>query len=180
MKKFLLAPFLAALAMFFWGFLYYGLSGIPYKTLGTAGDVGPALSQLFPADGTYLVPDPRGTPEVMAEQTKRGLFATVHIKKSGVTDMDPAMLGKGFVLEFVSCLLLAVLLSMSNFNQNTYACRLILCVLVGTLATLFANGGQAIWWLQQWGWHLMTMLHDIVAFTLAGTVLAFFHKPKAA
>ena len=114
MKKFLFAPLLAALAMFFWGFVYYGLSGIPYKVLGTVGDIGPELTKLFPADGTYILPDPRGTPEAISEQMKRGQFATVHIKKSGVPEMDPAVMGKGFALEFVTCLLLAFMVRRSG------------------------------------------------------------------
>ena len=48
MKKLLLAPLLGALAMFVWGFFYYGLSGIPYQALQPAQDVGPALDKLFP------------------------------------------------------------------------------------------------------------------------------------
>ncbi len=180
MKKFLLAPFLAALAMFFWGFVYYGISGIPYKALGTTGDVAPAVAELFPADGTYLLPDPRGTPEVMAEQMKRGQFVMVHVKKGGVKEMDPTILAKGFALEFVSCLLLALLIHRAyGVQSDQNLCRFMHCVIIGVLLTLFANGGQAIWWQQAWGWHLMTMLHDIVCFALAGAVLTFFFKPKA-
>ncbi len=180
MKKFLLAPLLGALAMFFWGFIYYGLSGVPYKVLGTAGDVGPAVAALFPADGTYLLPDPRGTPEVMAEQMKRGQLVMVHVKKSGVQEMDPGILAKGFALEFITCLLLAFILHLVAPGFKTYGCRLMFCVMFGVVATVFSNGGQVIWWQQQWGWHLMTMLHDIIAFLLAGAVLARFHTPKPA
>lgn len=178
MKRFVLAPFLAALAMFFWGFIYYGLSGIPYKALGTVGDVGPALNQLFPADGTYILPDPRNSPEKLGELMTRGPLATVHIKKGNLKAMDPAVMGKGFALEFVSCLLLALLLHKTFGSQDCSSCRFRFCVMTGVLVTLFANGGQAIWWQQDWGWHLMTMLHDIVCFALAGAVLTFFFRVK--
>jgi hypothetical protein len=180
MKKFLLAPLLGALAMFFWGFVYYGLSGIPYKALGTAGDVAPAVAAQFPADGTYILPDPRSAPEVLAEQMKRGQLVMVHVKKSGCKEMDPAILAKGFVLEFVCCLLLAFIMQKVAGGFHTYGCRLMFCIAVGVLLTLFTNGSQAIWWQQAWGWHLMTMLHDVIAFALAGAVLAKFHTPKAA
>ena len=179
MKKFLFAPLLAALAMFFWGFVYYGLSGIPYKVLGTVGDIGPELTKLFPADGTYILPDPRGTPEAISEQMKRGQFATVHIKKSGVPEMDPAVMGKGFALEFVTCLLLAFMVNKAAPSFQGFGGRVLFSLTVGVLLTLFANGGQAIWWHQDWGWHGMTMLHDGVAFLLAGVVIALFHTPKA-
>lgn len=180
MKKFLLAPLLAALAMFFWGFVYYGISGIPYKALGTVGDIGPAVADLFPTDGTYVLPDPRGAPEALAEQMKRGQLIMIHIKKSGVKEMDPGILLKGFVLEFVSCLLLAFIMHKVAGGFQTYGCRLMFCIAVGLLLALFAHGGQAVWWQQAWCWHLMTMLHDIIAFALAGAILAKFHTPKAA
>jgi hypothetical protein len=179
MKKFLLAPLLGALAMFFWGFLYYGISGIPYKALGTpAGDVLPAVAALFPADGTYVMPDPRSPPEALAEQMKRGQFAMVHVRKAGVKEMDPMTLVKGFALEFACCLLLAFIMHKVAGGFQTFMCRFMFCLAVGLLVTLFANGGQAIWWQQAWGWHLMTMLHDVIAFVLAGAVLARFHTPK--
>lgn len=39
MKKFVLAPVLAALAMFVWGFIYWGAPHhLPYKGLGTVAD----------------------------------------------------------------------------------------------------------------------------------------------
>lgn len=179
MKRFLIAPLLAALAMFFWGFIYYGLSGIPYKALGTVGDVGPALTQLFPADGTYILPDPRSTPEKMGELMARGPLATVHIKKGNLKAMDPAVMAKGFALEFISCLLLALILDAAFGQQDACIKRFKTCVTIGILVTLFANGGQAIWWQQDWGWHLMTMLHDTVCFAIAGAVLTFFFKVKA-
>lgn len=181
MKRFLLVPLLAALAMFIWGFIYYGVSGIPYKALGTTGDVGPALNELFPNDGTYVLPDPRGSSEVRAEQMKRGHLITVHIKKSGVKEMDPAILTKGFLLEFISCLLLALIVHQAyGVQPDRCLYRFILCLIVGILVTIYSNGGQVIWWQQDWCWHLMTILHDIIAFVLAGAVITFFYKPKAA
>ena len=42
MKNLILGSFLAGLALFFWGFIYYGISGIPYKTLETPAATVPA------------------------------------------------------------------------------------------------------------------------------------------
>jgi len=181
MKKFFVAPLLAALAMFVWGFLYYGLSGIPYKALGTAGpEVLPAVANLFPADGTYVLPDPRTPPEALAEQMKRGQLVMVHVKKSGVKEMDPMILANGFLLEFVCCLILAFIMHKVELGPRTFGCRMMFCVATGVLVTLFSNGGQAIWWQQGWSWHLMTMLHDVVSFLLAGIVMGKLHGSKAA
>lgn len=59
MKKFVLAPALAALAMFVVSAIYW-MSPFPYQTLTPVGDnaAAAALGKIFPATGTYLVPEP--------------------------------------------------------------------------------------------------------------------------
>ena len=116
MKKLLLAPLLGVLAMFVWGFVYYGVSGVPYKALQPAQDVGPALDKLFPTSGTYVVPDPRTESKALSKQLGKGPFATVHIKKGSLSAMDPVVMAKGFLLEWISCLLMVVILGLAKIN----------------------------------------------------------------
>jgi hypothetical protein len=176
MKQYLLAPFLAALAMFFWGFVYYGLSGIPYGALQSIDrDVGPTLNELFPTSGTYVVPDPRGEADATVALRERGPIATVHLHREGAPAMAPAMMIAGFVLEFVCCLLFAFVLG--RCRVNSYGGRVGLTVLAGAIVTLWTRGGDAVWWLQDWNWHRTTMLYDLVAWFLAGLVLAALIKP---
>lgn len=56
MKKFIVAPLLAAVAMFVWGFIYGGVPHlVPYRTLSTVSDPDAnalAVEKLFPASGT--------------------------------------------------------------------------------------------------------------------------------
>lgn len=172
MKTYLVGPLLAALAMFVWGFLYYGISSFPYQPLGAAGDVGPALDELFPASGVYLVPDPRGEPDVVQSQMQRGPMVTVHIRKGEGKTMDPAMMLGGFVHEFLSCALMAMLLVRSA--ARNYVGRVCFVVIVGILITVFGHGGQAIWWQQDWSWHLRGMLYETIGWAFAGLILARF------
>ncbi|MEZ5277814.1 MAG: hypothetical protein R3F07_15645 [Opitutaceae bacterium] len=174
MKKYLLAPFLGALAMFIWGFVYYGISGIPYQALQPARDVGPALDKLFPTSGTYIIPDPRTEEPALSRQLEAGPFATVHITKGAMPAMDPVVMVSGFVLEFVSCLLLVILLGLTRIGG--YPDRVIFVIVAGVLMAFFAHGGQAVWWHQDWNWQLRTIIHDVVAFGLAGAVIAGFIK----
>lgn len=176
MKKLLVAPLLAALAMFVWGFVYYGLSGVPYKALQPAQDVGPALDKLFPTSGTYIVPDPRTEDEEEAKRLEKGPFATVHIKKGGMPMMDPVVLVKGFLLEWISCLLMAVALGVARVKG--YTTRLTFIVLVGFLMAFFAHGGLAVWWHQDWSWHMRTIIHDTGAWLFAGLILSCSPKGK--
>lgn len=175
MKKYLLAPFLGALAMFIWGFIYYGVSGIPYQALQPAQEVGPALDKLFPASGTYVIPDPRTDEPAMSRQLASGPFATVHITKGGLKAMDPAVMISGFALEFISCGLLVILLGLTRIGN--YPDRVIFVLVAGVLMAFFAHGGQAVWWHQDWNWQFRTMIHDVVAFLLAGAIIAGFVKP---
>lgn len=177
MKKFIVAPLLAALVMFLWGFVYYGVSAFPYQALqATNGDVGPQLNALFPASGTYVIPDPRGDKAEAEKLVQRGPIATVHIHREGAKSMDPLMLARGFGLEFVSCLLLAVLLTLGSVTG--FGSRLIFAVIAGMLITLYSHGGEAIWWQQDWAWHGRTMIYDVVAWFGAGLVLALLVKPS--
>ncbi len=177
MKKFLLAPALAALVMFFWGFIYYGLSGVPYRALQDSTGFAAAVSSL-PADGAYIVPDPRMDEAAMAEAMKTGPYAIVHYRKAP-REMGATML-QGYLHEFVSCLLLAVLLFRCRTSLTTYGCRVMFSLVVGVLIAFFSHGCSAIWWQQSWSWHLMMMLYDVVAWLLAGLVLAKFVTPEKA
>lgn len=176
MKKLLLAPLLGALAMFVWGFVYYGVSGVPYQALQPAQDVGPALDKLFPTSGTYVVPDPRTDSDDLSRQLEKGPFATVHIKKGSMPAMDPVVMVKGFLLEWISCLLMVVVLGLTQIKG--YTTRLTFIVLVGFLAAFFTHGGQAVWWHQDWAWHIRTVIHDAGAWLFAGLILACSPKGK--
>ena len=129
-----------------------------------------------PNVGVVAVPDPRMDPEAMEEKLEAGPFATVHIQKGGRPAMDPMVLLQGFALEFVSCLLLVVLLSLAQIRW--YTNRLLFASLVGLLIAIYAQGGLVIWWHQDLGWHARTIIHDVVAWFAAGAVIAGFAKPS--
>ncbi len=157
MKKFVLAPALAALAMFFWGFLYWGVLDFPYKSLGTVADESAtalALGKLFPATGAYLLPSPKSGEAKVEELMKRGPFAQVFIVKEGMPPMDPAVLIKGYIHMFVLALLLTVMLCGGLQKAfETWRCRVRFCAGIGVLVAI-CDLGNAIWWHHPWGWTL--------------------------
>jgi hypothetical protein len=182
MKKFVLAPALAALAMFFWGFLYWGAPHhLPYKSLGHLQDetaAANALSQIFPATGAYLIPHPMNGDENMAKQMSHGPTVEVHIVKEGMAAMDPAMLVKGYMHGFVVAVFLMVLLSSVAAAVPTWFSRVRVCTLVGVLVGL-CDVADAIWWHHSVGWSFAQAFYDFVLFVVAGLVLAKFVKPAA-
>jgi hypothetical protein len=182
MKKFVLAPALAALAMFVFGFIYWGATPLPYRVVSSAGDdfaASLALGKIFPATGTYLVPG-MGTPEPRrGELLQRGPFALVHFVKEGMPEMDPKLLAQGYAHEFMLCLLLVIMLSGAAPSFKCFSCRVKFCAVIG-LVIAASNLGNTIWWHHALSWELVQGFYNFSAFVVAGVVLAFFLTPKPA
>jgi hypothetical protein len=180
MKNFVLAPALAALAMFVFGFLYWGATTLPYRVLSSAGDdsaTALALGKIFPATGTYLVPG-MGTPEPRrGELFQRGPFALVHFVKEGMPQMDPKLLAQGYAHEFMLCLLLAIMLNGAAPSFKCFSCRVKFSATIG-LVIAAADLGNSIWWHHALSWELVQGLYTLGAFIIAGVVLAFFLTPQ--
>ena len=173
MKKLLLGSFLAGLALFMWGFVYYGLSGIPYKTLGTPASTAPAvLQENFPADGTYIIPSP--TSEIIPELQAQGPVAMVHIRPQGVPSVG-AMMANGFIHGWIYCLMLGLLLQ-QICKKSGYGDRVWFVTQVGIAGAFVARFGDAIWFWQSWSWQISSFAYSVIGAAIAGAVLAGFIK----
>ncbi len=183
MKKFILAPLLAALAMFVWGFIYWGAPHlVPYRALSTVSDpdaTALAVGKLFPSSGSYLLPSPMLGEEKMTALAKRGPSVELHLTKEsfGSAEMGKVMAG-GFVHVFVLAVLLSVLLCGLAKAFERWTCRVKFCAFLGFLVAL-CDLGQALWWHHAWGWTIAAAFYDLVLFSIAGLVLAKFVTPKA-
>lgn len=171
MNKLIIGSFLAALALFFWGFVYYGISGIPYNFLGQSSDeVALSLKERFPADGTYIFPDP--TTERMEELQKRGPVAMIHIKPDGVPN-PMSMMGTGFIHGWIYCVLLALLLK-QICKKTGYCGRVGFVVLAAAAGAFAARFGDAVWWQQAWSWQISNFAYALVGGLIVGLILAKF------
>lgn len=181
MKKFVLAPFLAALAMFFWGFLYWGAPPfLPYRALHTVTDESAtalAVGKLFPASGAYLIPSPLSGEANLVELAQRGPSIEVHIRQEPRPAMDPAVMIGGFVQMFVLAVLLTALLCGLTKAFERWTGRVKFCAMLGLLVAA-GDLGAAIWWHHAWSWTIAAAVYDLVLYTLAGLVLAQFVTPK--
>ena len=75
MTKQLIGIVLATVAIFMWGFVYWGLMSAPYAPLkATNGDeaAGQALLEHFPSMGMYLMPGAYNDPETTARMFAEG------------------------------------------------------------------------------------------------------------
>ena len=184
MKKFILAPALAALAIFVWGFLYWGAPHLlPYKALGRVDDesvTALAVGKMFPTSGTYLLPSPLLSNDRMNELALRGPSVEVHIRKEPLTASDMATcMALGFAHVFVLCVLLTFVLGGLEKAFERWTCRVKFSAALGLLVAT-CDLGYVIWWHHSLAWTLAQALYDCGTFVLAGLVLAKFVTPKAA
>ena len=184
MKKFLFAPALSALAMFVWGFIYWGAPHhLPYKALSTVADEGAtalAVGKLFSASGTYLLPSPLLGDDKMNELALRGPLVEVHVVKEsfGGAEMGKTM-ALGFAHVFVISVMLSTMLCLLAKAFERWTCRVKFCAFLGLLVAI-CDLGNAIWWHHSLGWTLAQAFYDFVMYVIAGLVLAKFVTPKPA
>lgn len=173
MKPLALGSFLAAIAFFMWGFVFYMVTGAPTKVIKTAPtDVGPELQQLFPDSGTYFVPGIANSEEA-AELMARGPVAMVHIQKEGLTAMDPMLMLGGFLHGWGYALLLGLLLQ-QICKKSQYGARVGFVTLAGFAGAFCSRVGDSIWWHKSWDWQLTETVYTTLGALVIGLVLAKF------
>lgn len=182
MRKQLIGVLLATVAIFLWGFAYWGLMSAPYAPLkATNGDdaARQALLEHFPSTGMYLIPGAYNTPEDSARMFAEGPIALVNFVREGHPMEDPALIGRGFVLNLVVVLLLAVLMKRALPALPSYRERVVFASLVGLTAVMMIDFGDAVWWRYPLAWKTSQALYGLVSFTIAGAVLGKFLQPQS-
>jgi hypothetical protein len=182
MKKHVLAPALAALAVFIWGFLYWGgLQLLPYKALGSVEDESAtalAIGKMFPTSGAYLLPSPLHGSDRMSELALRGPMVEVHITKEPFTSADMGKcMALGFLHMFVVSLLLSLILCGLEKAFVSWTSRVKFCAAIGLLVAT-CDLGYVMWWHHALGWTLAQSVYDFLVFVIIGLVLAKFVTPK--
>lgn len=183
MKKFVLAPALAALAMFFLGFLYWGLPASPaYKAFGKVADddaAAQALGRIFPATGTYMVPGIHLEQNKLTELYRRGPSAEVVFIKEGHDPTNPTMFIKGYLHYFVVALLLLMMLEGAKPSFKCFSCRVKFSAAVGLVGGVLWHFSDPIWGNHPLPYHLVGLLYMVLEFAVAGLVLAKFTMTPA-
>jgi hypothetical protein len=184
MKQILIGAALAALALFFWGFLVWGAPhNLPYKTvIKTAPDevaLGAALSQALPETGVYLLPNPASgaSMEEVQKRAAAGPLAQVVFVKEGAA-MGAGVFIWGYLHMFATCLIGALILRGVLASTNGYGSRVSFVFMVGLAGSFFSNLGKPIWWHQPWPYHLAYFAYDLSSWLLAALILAKFVRER--
>ena len=182
MVKSALGALLAAIAIFMWGFLYWG-TGLADPFTHMTGEaetaIGDALKTNLAGDGVYFVPDAKvGTEAEWAQRMAAGPVAMINFRSGGTAPMTTTM-ALGFLHMLVTTLLLAALLHYI-VPAATFAARFQLVVAIGVIATVFAHLGQPIWWHWPWTHAIIGAIYDLGAYVIAAAILAYFVTPAKA
>ena len=177
MKQRVIGIVLATIAVYVWGFLYWGISPVPYTAWKqTNGDEATqkALLEHFPESGTYYVPGRHHDEETMNRLFEAGPVGFVHINLEGRPAVDPSIMISGFFFTLVAVLLISVLMAKSAPAFSSYADRVKFAALTGLTAVVMIEFGQAVWWQVSWQWKIFQAFYNFAAWTTAALVLAKF------
>jgi hypothetical protein len=184
MFKMALGAFVAAVAMFVTGFLFYAtpLQGLAYSTVddGKAAAVQGALADNLTASGTgtYVIPNPATSAGGVGYIN--GPIATVHFNSSGFPIADMSVLAWGFVHEFIICFLLGWALMGIDRRVPDYISRSKTVIMFALAGSGLSHLGNPIWYHQDWGYEIYCFIADAVMMSVAGMVLARWFLPVAA
>jgi hypothetical protein len=176
-----LGVLLAAIAVFLWGFFYYGskvIDHFSHMTPAQEATLVEALKANLPSDGVYTVPDSKnGTEEEMMARAASGPIAFMNFRNTGVPAMG-VTLAMGFVHILVMAAILAAFLHVANVAS--FSGRMTLVALFGAAAAIYAQLGTPIWWSFPWSHAASAAFYDFMSYVIAGAILAYFIRPKAA
>ncbi len=181
MKGLAIGTVLAGIAMFLWGFLYFGpLNGLGAIQTGAGTNaLQEAISDAVPESGTYLIPDMGlyQSDQARAEEAHlRGPRAMLFVQKAGAPIMDPKVMILGFIHMLVVAFILGVILQMVMPGLPTFTSKVIFFAVLGLTASLWINFGHVVWWSHPAKYHVMNLIYHVVSFTIAGAILARFVK----
>lgn len=181
----LIGVVLGAVALFIWGFVFWGLLPTPtsiFRTFSDEAAVAEALKSNAPEPGVYTVPDASLMGRDAAEYTSRhesGPVAMVFIHPAGLSVMPPSMMVKGFLNMLASVFLMALLLGMAAPALGTYSRRVGFVFLAGLVSVVFIDLGQPVWWRHTWDYWLANAVYHALGALIVGLILARFQPQKA-
>lgn len=182
MIKLAIGSFVAAIAMFVTGFIFFAT---PIGQIAFSGAnetqsaaVQAALAANLPQTGTYMVPDP--STQSGTTLYGQGPVATVHYNSKGFSLSDMSGIGYGFVQELIVCILLAGALSTLDRRIPDFVSRARIVVLFSIAASALSNLGNPIWWHHDWAYWTYNFVAEAVMLSVAGLVIARWFLPVAA
>ena len=158
-----------AVVLFIFGFLYWGISPLPYTALNSTADQEAALGDIkrhFPDTGAYLVPTADNM-ELLAQGSQAMVYVDHGVPPS---QPDPKAMALGFVHNILIALVVFLLLR----HQEGMSQHLKTGALAGLAAIVVIEGSDVAWWLYPLSWKIHGAVYHLLCFVLAAALLSKF------
>lgn len=170
--------FIAAIAMFIMGFVFYATPLA--RTAFASGDpaviarVQTAMAEL-PKSGTYAIPDPEAPGGAQAYE--KGPVGMLRFVKSGYPVFDPVVLAKGFAHYFVSVLFFGLMLLATAEKLSMRVRRE---VIAGTVvgASVMNVLGDPVWYRLDWTYALYVFVANTIILIAGALIVARWFIPR--
>jgi hypothetical protein len=176
------AAALSAIAMFIWGFVFWGPAlnmmtrlTAPLPEAVELDVVAPLRAERIPS-GMYIYPAP-ADPAHSQKMVEGPIFHMAYTSH-GIQPFDVAIFAKGLLHSFVLALLAGVVARLALPALPTYRRRVLLLTLVGVIASLWTNVGNAIWYLFPTPYVLGQIAYGLVAGLLMALITAAIIRPE--
>ena len=159
-----------AIALFFFGFIWWGILMPIVKPAEVITDqaVVDSMNSTFSGSGVYFYPDP-----ATASEATSGPWAILYFDPN-MPDMG-SMMGMGFGHMLLTAF--AATLFVRFRNLPTFADRFKFVAGLGLFVALWADIGNMIWWHHPTPWAVFHFGYDLLSWVLAGAIIAAIMKP---
>ena len=170
----------ASVAMFFIGFVFFGLGlqNIAVKSVGDlqAAPIQQALRANIPETGTYMVPGESRSPD-QTRMYGNGPVATIHYNVNGqVGGMSAGIALRGLIFNFAIALLIGLALIGIDGRVRDFGSRARVGAIIGIAGAAFSHLGIPLYFPQGWGYYIYLFVADAVALAAGGVIGAWFLK----
>ena len=185
MRNLIIGSLLAAVAMFIFGAVYWNSPAVGAGSRDIVDDAAAqaVLKSTVPETGLYWVPGLA----LMAEDAEKfntlheaGPVAMVNIRHQPGPAASAGTFAAGFLHEWVVCFLIGLLMMRVSPALSGYGDRVRFVTVVGVVMAVFVNIGSVIWWRMPMAFQFAEGMYNIIAWFLAGMVLARFVPDRAA
>lgn len=180
MGRLALGVVIAAIALWGWGFLYWGVNPLPYASWSVTADDAAAQAALrthFPESGTYFVPSRSHDAATQQRLLDAGPWGFVEISYAKRSPVEPLTFVYGLLVNLLFAAALALLMYRVRGSARTYSGRLGVPLWCGIASVLLFEGDDIVWWGLAANWQMHQAIYHFVGFLVAGAVLAAFIKP---
>ena len=177
MQKTIIGIVVTTIVLYLWGFLYWGVSPIPYSFQKQTSDDAAAqeiLAEHFPESGTYYIPGAGNEPEVRTSLYETGPRGFVHIQHGETSEGNLTVMIGGFVLNLAVVSLMAFFFIMAGASEFRDFVRL--SIVAGAIAVIAIDVGDMIWWQIPFEWKIWQLIYDYTLWLIAGHLLGVFMK----